>query len=311
MKNWVLPIAICGLAGISGFTVSNTQDEVHPKGQYTGLEAHETHASASLLGQFRTSITGWLWVRTDLYLHNGVVMRPLTDQESSAGHKGVGTTDTELNEGAVVTVVPSAERDFRGIFGDIERASQAYRNMTNHSHNNPKAAMPLYRLMTWVDPNFVTGWTTGGAVLAMGKDATTYPKAIQFLSEGLAANPDSIAILNQLGFTYTTRLRDFSRAIVSFERARSTGKRYGLQHLPEDELESLQYVYRWLSLVYRETGQLTEMHVVLREGKKLFPDDAVLDRLLNVPPHVLAPGRAQPPADPEEHAGHEGHEHHH
>ena len=53
-----------GLAVLGGYKAIDVKPEVEPKGRVAGLNAHETHASASLLGQFRTSVSGWLWVRT-------------------------------------------------------------------------------------------------------------------------------------------------------------------------------------------------------------------------------------------------------
>ncbi len=105
MKALVPVLIICALAVASGFTVSDVREEAKPKGRYAGLEAHETHASASLLGQFRTSVSGWLWLRTDLYLHNGVAMRPLTDQEIASGRTGVGSSD---NHGVTSTTIPKS-----------------------------------------------------------------------------------------------------------------------------------------------------------------------------------------------------------
>src|SRR5579864_179950 len=73
--------AVVLMAG-GGYAVSDLQPLVSPRASdMAGLQAHETHASASLLGQFRTSFSSWLWFRTDLYLHNGVEMRQMTDDE--------------------------------------------------------------------------------------------------------------------------------------------------------------------------------------------------------------------------------------
>ncbi len=316
MKVWLPITIICALAAVSGFTVTDVKDQVHPKGRYSGLDAHETHASASLLGQFRTNISGWLWVRADLYLHNGVTMRPLSEQELLNGRKGVGSSDNADNQlhddSKVVTVIPSAERDFRGVFGDLDRATKAYQDMTGHSHNNPKQSLPLFRLMTWLDPNFIPGWTTGAAVLAMGKDRNSYFEAVKLLNEGLEKNPDSISILDQLGFTYIARVRDLASAEKVLERAQATGKRYDLQDIPEDERESLLSAYRWLALVYRQYGKLDLQYAVMREGLELFPGDAVLERMLNAPPLVLAPQKErQEEVRPEEPDHSHDHDHDH
>lgn len=274
-----LPILVCALAIACGFTMPSVEPEVRPKSEVSGLNAHETHASASLLGQFRTSITSWLWLRTDLYLHNGVEMRPLTEQEAEAGHQGVTSAESLHKEG--LTVIPSADHDFRGVFGDIERATKAYKDMQGHSHNSPKLAMPLYRLMTWIEPSFEEGWRTGGAVLAMGSDGRQHDQAIKFLQEGLRANPKSIMILNQLGFTWAVRKRDYAKAIRAFERALDIARE--VKRPDEIDQEALRDVYRWLTLMYRETHQPDKQAIVAAEGLRVFPDDVVLRKPLEVP----------------------------
>lgn len=292
MKTPLIVAVCCALAFGSGYIADGARDEVRPKGRYSGLEAHETSAGASLLGQFRTSVSGWLWVRTDLYLHNGVAMRPLSERELEAGRVGVGSkdnTDGALHDDSkIVTVIPSAERDFRGVFGDIHRATAAYKDMTNHGHNEPYSALPLFRLMTWIDPHFINGWTVGAAVLAMRRDEEGYRRALEFLEEGLEKNPDSIAILNQMGFTYVARMHDLRKGMPVFERAIRTGETLGLARLSEDDRDGLQQAYRWLALVYRDRGMLERMYPLVNQGLALFPEDTILARIQQAPPLVLA-----------------------
>jgi len=281
-----------GIGVGAGTSIGVVKPEVQPRTKVVGLDAHETHASATLLGQFRTSISSYLWLRTDLYLHNGVEMRRLTDAEIQAGKKGVGSSDNHHgdhghNDDFVVTVVPSADRDFRGFLGDIDRAKSAFKDMKGHSHQNPKQALPLFRLMTWVDPYFVPGWTTGASVLAMGEDRAGAEKAVQFLNDGLKHNPDSIAILNQLGYTHLVRLRSYQAAVQPFENAIKAAKSVPVERLDEEDTESLINAYRWLALTYRDTGELGSMYRVLREGVARFPDDVPLNRMLNVRPSIV------------------------
>src|SRR5262245_38227364 len=67
-----LPYLLClGLAS-SGYVAGNLKSYTEAPVVPAGLDAHETNAAASVIGQFRTTTTGWLWLRTDLYLHNGV-----------------------------------------------------------------------------------------------------------------------------------------------------------------------------------------------------------------------------------------------
>lgn len=291
MKPWIPSSLACTFAIAAGVNVAPLRETVKPSGRVSGLSAHETHASASLLGQFRTSISGWLWLRTDLYLHNGVSMRPLTEAERSKGISGVGSSDNTDNalhdDASVVTVIPSAERDFRGFFGDLERATKAYKDMKNHSHNDPRQALPLFRLMTWIDPHFINGWVVGSSVIARDHNESAYRKAIDYLEQGLEKNPENISIQNQMGTVYLTKLRDFRRAVPLFESAISSRKGQAIAQFDPDDQESLEWAYRWLALCYRDTGRLDRMYPLIDEGLALFPEDRVLAKLKYSPPYVL------------------------
>jgi hypothetical protein len=292
----ILPVAASSVAVlISGLGAANLRETITPSGRPPGLEAHETHASASLLGQFRTTFSGWLWLRTDLYLHNGTEMRPLTDGERKQGGKGSSSKDNEdgglHDDSAITTVVPSPAADFRGIFGDIERATHAYRDMRHHTHNDPWSALPLFRLMTWIDPTFIPGWTTGANVLSRDHTEEGVAKALDFLEQGRKKNPESVALCGEIGHLMVARKHDMEGAAAILERARSFSKR-GDRPLSEDDQEALPDVYRWLAMIYRERGMLDRMYAVLREGTQRIPDDRVLDRMLNMPPSPLRPKHA-------------------
>jgi hypothetical protein len=311
------PILIFSALAGSGFMAKelalHTETPVVP----VGLDAHETNAGASVLGQFRTSTTGWLWLRTDLYLHNGVEMRPLSQEEVRAGRKGVGSSDAELGailgDDKIVTVIPSKERDFRGVFGDIERATSTYAPMEMHGHNSPADALPLFRLMTWIDPQFIPGWVTGATIVAGEKSDAAFEKSVALLHEGLAANPKSIVILNELGRFYAGKKKDFPKAISFLVQA--VALPFDPQTVSEDEAEAYLNAFRWLALCYRETGKPEEQRVVAAKGLEIFTEDNVLRRLMGEPPFFLSPeGQTQwlenEIAIHTDEKGHEGHDHH-
>jgi len=286
--------ALVGIIG-SGVFASTLTPVLNPPVQPGDLNAHEEYASASLLGQFRTNFSAWLWLRTDLYLHNGVEMRQMTEEEKKSGLESTSAKDDGhhklMDESTVLTIIPPRERDFRGVFGDIERATSAYKDMHDHSHNDPRAALPLYRLMTWFDPTFIQGWVTGAGVLQwdQGKEGKQGAlKAATYLKEGLKDNPKSVAILNELGQVYAARLHNFKSAIEYLEQARAVGRQKD-EVAKQNEQESLEEAYRWLGLCYREDLQLQNMREVASEGLHLFKDDYVLQRLLVTPPMILKP----------------------
>ena len=59
------------------------------------------------------------------------------------------------------------------------RIGFAYQAMANHKHNDPTAAMPMFRLMTWLDPTFVPGWTTGANILHLTGPLTEGAEALE------------------------------------------------------------------------------------------------------------------------------------
>jgi tetratricopeptide (TPR) repeat protein len=242
-----------------------------------------------------------MWERTDLYLHGGVEMRQLTDAEIQNGATTSSARDDGneklMNEERVTTVVPSAEKDFRGMFGDVERASKAYKDMHNHTHQDPEKALPLFRLMTWVDPSFVEGWTTGSMILARDRGEIGTAKALAFLNEGVAQNPESIDLRTQTGYLYITRRHDLVTAVKHLKEAIRLGKGRKAE-LPAEERDAYEEAYRWLALCYRNLGQLPEMHRTMTAGLKEFPDDPMLKQLKVPPSMILVPGAEDNPASP-------------
>lgn len=268
-------LAVAAGAGFAGVAVSPELEARQAK----NLDVHESYASASLVGQFRTSVSAWLWLRTDLYLHNGVEMRPLTEAEKQDG-KSIESAaqDDGLHEDEnIVTVVPSAKHDFRGVFGDIERLTTSYKPMSQHQHNQPDSALPLFRLMTWLDPKFIRGWTVGASVIGQ-KDSS---KAIAYLSEGLEANPTSSALYAEMGQEYAGRQRQYKTALPYLDKAIAAGeKRFpeGITDPDSDEAEGFLSAMRYAALCYRKLDDLAKMRAVANYGLKYFPDDPVLLR---------------------------------
>lgn len=284
----VLPLAFVGL-GVATYFTDAVKPELVEVGAPAGLEAHETNAGASLLGQFRTNISSWLWLRTDLYLHNGVEMRVLSDSEIRAGQQGVGTSDKDHweAESKLVTVIPTKERDFRGVFGDIERATNAFKDMKGHDHNEPQKALPLFRLMTWLDPQFIPGWTVGANLI--GRETEDgFERAVKHLREGLNANPENVEIIGDLGRLYAgSKKHDFATALTYFEPI--VRREHDLTKLTEDEADALQDAFRWTAMCYRETGRREDQVNCARYGLMFFAEDGVLKRLSHVPSLLANP----------------------
>jgi hypothetical protein len=281
MKGWLAPfLALSLMAGI-GWSTDEVSAVANPKMRRVQTDKGDS----SLTGQFQTSASGWLWSYTEVYLHNGITLRRMTEAEKK---------EYKLNDGKNhgITVIPHADKDFRGVFGDIERNVNAWSADQNHKQNDPRQCLPLFRLMTWMDPCFVEGWTTGAMVIGMDHTQDATDKAMEFLREGLHHNPDCVDIPMMFGMMEITRNRKLDRAERFLIQAIKNG-RSRFEVLSENEKSALQNSYRWLALVYRNTGKRGELQKVVTEGLQLFPDDMVLPST-NRPSIVPPKGFKQP-----------------
>lgn len=291
-KTALLAFTAFGAMATAGFVAKPIDAELHQPVRDSGLDIHETHAGASLLGQFRTNFTSWLWLRTDLYLHNGVEMRRLSNPELASGKKGVGGDEHEEethhhDDSKIVSIIPAAKDDFRGILGDVERASKAYKDMTRHTHNDPVQALPLFRLMTWIDPEFIQGWVVGASVLARDRSPAGTQKALNHLKEGIEANPKSFALFGEVGRMLMFRDRDLKSSESYLSKAFQFGKAQ-IKDLGEEDAELFVDSCRLYSLNLREQGRFEESESVATEALEIFPNDPVLLRLSDPPPSILS-----------------------
>jgi tetratricopeptide (TPR) repeat protein len=278
---------LAAVALISLLTVTNSiSAKVQPALESTAgmsqeqQEKLEQIASASLFGQFRTSMADFLWLKTDKYLHNGVDLRGTTELEKEAGHadKVESAKGEVIQHAEETTVVPSQRRDWRGFIGNIERQVRPYEDMSNHAHKDPKEALPLFRLMTWSNPHFIPGYIVGSALIAM--DRAKVPEAIDFLSEGVKNNPESIEINNALGQMLTSKVRRYDEALPYLRKSIALAHARDAKTLTEDEMDAWQNAYRWTVLNRREAGDAAAARQAATEGLKFFPQDVVCRRYL-------------------------------
>ncbi len=246
----------------------------------------EQSATASLFGQFRSSMADFLWLKVDKYLHNGVDLRGLTaDEKARQDEDKVRTTAEDVAQGfeqheKETTIIPSAKKDWRGILGDVERAVQPYEDMSNHKHRDPQEALPLFRLMTASNPNFIPGYVYGAAMIA--RDKKKYAEAVAFLKEGEANNPNSIEIKTEIGMFYDAKLREYEKAVQPLTEALVIAARRDPSTLTDDEKEAWQNAFRWLVLSYRYQGEREKAHQTALAGLRLFPNDAACRSQLQI-----------------------------
>ncbi len=251
-------------------------------------EALEEKAQASLFGQFRGSMSDFLYLQVDKFVHEGVEIRGKTeselkkDKESVTSGDGVETGARQHN-GTETTVVPGKKEDWRGILGDIERQVKTYKPMGGHGHRDPKDALQIYRLMTASNPKFIRGWTEGAWLMARKKEVGA-EKALAFLREGEKANPESIEIASSLGWLLTRDLKRYDEGRIPLERAIAIGKARDPQSLTADEKEAqeeaLVSAYRFLVNNRRYAKDIPAARRWALDGQARFPDDPTCRKFL-------------------------------
>ena len=259
----------------------------------TGLSAAtrerlDKSAAVSLFGQFRSSVADFLYLKVDKYLHNGVDLRGLTSSEKSQNFSDVRTSAKDIKAGmkqhtGETTVVPSADRDWRGVIGNIEREVQPYQDMRDHTHKDPKEALPLFRLMTQANPQYINGYVIGAAMIA--RDKAHIGDAIRFLQEGAANNPESIEIKAELGSFFVTpkyNRQDFKIAEAYLVPALVNATKRDPSTLSDDEKDAWEDCYRWLVLAYRYDNKPREANAVAAEGLKHFPRDVTCTKQMRI-----------------------------
>jgi tetratricopeptide (TPR) repeat protein len=240
-------------------------------------ELYEEHAVTSLMGEFRSTLSGYLWAKADEYLHGGVRMRPMTSFEISSGaYSASDGGDAGHEHHQETSVVPEQSRDPRGYWGVIEREVKPWFDIRSHSHKPPEEAIPLFRFMTWVDPHFIGGYLTGSYLIFSAHDGNL-EQALSFLSEGLTKNPNSVALHTEYGRYMLNNVKDYHVAEHHLRRAVELS-----DHVKSNEWEqdAILDAYRFLVLLLEREGKISEARSYAKQGLSKFPQDVILRRIL-------------------------------
>lgn len=225
----------------------------------------------SLAQQARAAVAGHLWRQIETTMHAGVEMRTHREEDEHP-HQ-------ERHHSDLTTTIPSAAADFRGLLGHLERQIRPYFTAQGHFHESPDKTIPLFRLMTWADPNFVPGYTVGANILcAAGRHVDD---AIAFLHEGERFNPESVEIQTELGRYYVYYKRDYATGERHLRRALEVA-RHSVPRT-QDEEQAVRDAYRWLVLTYQYGARYDDALATAREGRRLFGPDVIFDRILADP----------------------------
>lgn len=142
--------------------------------------SRNTSAVARLFGEFRTSMSDIMFLKTERYLHSGIAYQPHIQDEKTFNAKNVGT------------LIRPPDQDWRGFIGDIEREIKPWLNPKTHAqHTRGAELLPWFRLMTLVNPHRIRGYRIGTFILMTSGDSDSTRQAREFLEEGIRNNPMS------------------------------------------------------------------------------------------------------------------------
>jgi tetratricopeptide (TPR) repeat protein len=271
MKGRILALgaALVVAAVLAHITAPRLETEAHYKP--SEFEEAKESIALSLMGQLRMSVGDLMWLKTLEYLHNGIIYRPPTKKEEGEGVRAVEFTGM----GAGVahsdgpSLVPDAERDWRGILGNVNREVEPYRSGAAR-HSDPQELIPWYQLLTKFNPNYVQAYTVGA--LFMSDFAREPGKARDFLKAGAEANPWSFEIQSALGRLYFDYFKQYQEAADALQQAvELAGKEKQYLAERDDELDEpqtqlLNEAYLFLARSYTELGRYEEALSVCAEG---------------------------------------------
>jgi tetratricopeptide (TPR) repeat protein len=271
----VIAVTCMAFFAFAGFCADATRPVLIPTSGFGSEELH--HASHSmpmtLLGQFRTNIDAYLWLKTVEYLHGGITYRPFTEEERARGMH-----EHEHDMGGFAghtcggpTLIPPEEKDWRGIFGNLERNLKPYRPGPAR-HSDPQELIPWYRIQTLINPSDVNAYATCAFFLA---DFAKEPEqALAFLKEGLKNNPNSPVLHEAVGQLYFEKWNNYEEAIGYLRKAIAVGKQLRDREQMQDKAVADSFLF--LARAYRETGELREALHTAEEGMREYPNNPLI-----------------------------------
>ncbi|MGI8906770.1 MAG: tetratricopeptide repeat protein [Candidatus Sumerlaeaceae bacterium] len=149
--------------------------------------------------------------------------RLATPQMSETAHIKPGSAVSEPGHEYVPTIIMTADKDFRGFLGNLERNVKPWRHPSEgHKHTAGTELLPWYRLATYSNPNNVRMYMIGAWWLKTLKQRPQVEEALKFLEEGISHNPNSFQLYLMRGYILR-QLERHQDALKSFHTAVETG----------------------------------------------------------------------------------------
>ncbi|RJP18010.1 MAG: hypothetical protein C4520_15095 [Candidatus Abyssobacteria bacterium SURF_5] len=262
--------ACLALTCVAGLLAKKAEPALEITEAFGSEELHHVSHSMpmTLLGQFRINLGAYLWLKTIDYLHNGITYRPFTTTERAGGmheheHDLGGFAQHQCGG---PTLIPSKEKDWRGVFGDLERNLQPYRPGPAR-HSDPQELIPWYRIQTIINPLDVDAYATCAFFLA---DFAREPeKALAFLKRGVENNPHSPVLYQSIGQLYFDKWKRYDEAIPYLQKAIAVGQE--IQDRDTKQEKAFGDAYLFLARAYREKRELDAALRIAEKGMTECP----------------------------------------
>lgn len=275
--------------------------------QAAGTRNVDASALGMILGEVRTSLADFIWIKTELYAHKGVQFVPHTDQgefgesdgdEQGHDHDGhdheghdhdghdhdghdhgehgsdepSGTGGGHQHDTKAATVIPPPEKDFRGFIGDIHRAVQPWGG--DHEWDpTSRQILPWYVLVTKMNPKHGRGYSVGAWLLLKAEDVPDHiEEAEKFCRAGIERNPDYFP-LYEIMVRVLIEKEDWEGAIDYAVRGRDIGFKRRPVWKPGDKLP-WEITPTWTMSDEEDFGFLARHPVLLALRKLDDPDRA-------------------------------------
>lgn len=270
--------------------------------------ARNTSAFAIMLGEFRTSLSDMIFIKTERYLDRGVGYEPHTDSREMASAEGSESHGEHAGhdhdhdhdhhhghshdgEDHAKTLIKSADDDFRGFIGYLQREVKPWRPAdAPHDHVEGEAmseVLPWYRLATLSNPHDVRNYYIGAWWLKTLRTEKQREEAIKFLNEGIETNPGAYELFLMKGFVLeeqgkTTDARDAFRkaAELGIKRRPPGGADAGTD--PSWDMtndEQLNTAIGMDVMMTRDLESTATAKTILHGYKEKLPDEGSLDRM--------------------------------
>ncbi|KPL12234.1 hypothetical protein AMJ85_01500 [candidate division BRC1 bacterium SM23_51] len=326
-QRWaVVVFGLATLGAISPVVVEPIAEQI----RFTVMPDRERDRSSGVVQLFRgfqMSLADMCYNKSTHYQHRGVryriacedtldnrlkedQQRHLAATEEATSPPVDAVTDAHEHEGHEhedhehPPLIPTAETDFRGILGNVEREIKPF-SIAHVPHVKPQEALPWLRLATWINPEHEKAWVATAFWLQGTKrsnpEATS--QAIALMEQAVALNPpregqpyDKQGLVYMFAHLYLAEAKNPRKALEILQPAIERGER-DFDQLDAVQRDWLLFNFRDAAHACRKLGLHEEAIEICKRGIELYPEDGTLRIALRREGRLLRKAREKAPSN--------------